>query len=75
MSAGGGQDWGALAYLAAVGAVTLLMDWVRRRVMRHEDELDQERRKDGQHHRRKTDRPGRRNHAHRRWDDPEELDG
>lgn len=74
MSTGGGQDWGALAYLAAVGVVTLLMDWVRRRVMRHEDELDEQRRHDGQRHRRKHDRLGR-SHGHRRWDDPEELDG
>lgn len=72
MSAGSGQDWGALAYLAAVGAVTLLMDWIRRRVMRREDELDAEaRRKKGNRHRRSTDRRGR---SHRRWDDPPEDD-
>lgn len=74
MSAGGGQDWGALAYLAAVGAVTLVMDWVRRRVMRHEDELDAQARRNGQQHRRATDRKGR-TRGHRRWDDPEELNG
>lgn len=74
MSAGGGQDWGALAYLAAVGAVTLLMDWIRRRVMRHEDELDAKARRNGQQHRRAGDRPGR-TRDHRRRDDPEELDG
>ena len=51
MSNGGGQDWGSLAYLAAVGAVTLLMDWIRRRVMRREDELDAEARRKGNRHR------------------------
>jgi hypothetical protein len=74
VSVGGGQDWGALVYLAAVGAVTLLMDWVRRRVMRHEDELDRQTRLGGQRHRRRLDRLGR-NHSHMRWNDPEDLDG
>ena len=71
MSAGSGQDWGALAYLAAVGTVTLLMDWIRRRVMRREDELDAEARRKGNRHRRSTDRRGR---SHHRWDDPPEDD-
>lgn len=73
-----GSDWrGWLAYIL-VALFGLFMDWARRRMNRHEDELDRRSRRGRIAHRRHDD-PAGRWHSHDRgdrdtdeWDEDEE---